>query len=390
MALRAPIEHWKLRAVSLRVLHVDTEHGWRGGERQALLLARELSRRGHGSVVAARLGEPLAVRAAEAGLVVVDSSPLGEIDPRAAWRLRRAIRKRDINVVHAHTAHAVAVAGLATVGINVPLVVSRRVDFPLRTNAGTRWKYGRASVIVAISNAVARVLVASGIASDRIVVVPDGVDVTRPVTAASAETLASLGVSGGGPLIVQVAQLVGHKDPLNFVRALGRVRDLVPDVRGLLVGDGPLRQAVEAEIRALGLESVVRLSGYRTDADALLAAADVACLSSREEGMGSVLLDALAFGLPVAATRAGGIPEIVVDGDCGLLAEVENPVALGDAIVRLLGDEALRARVRANAKPRANEFSVERMTDGTIAVYERVLASGARRSRTAAASASNS
>jgi glycosyltransferase involved in cell wall biosynthesis len=132
------------------------------------------------------------------------------------------------------------------------------------------------------------------------------------------------------------------------------------------------------------------LAGYRTDADALLAAADVACLSSREEGMGSVLLDALAFGLPVAATRAGGIPEVIVDQACGLLADVENPVALGDAIVRLVRDDALRARVRANARPRANEFSVERMTDRTIAVYEGVLARRGGRSRAAATSASNS
>jgi glycosyltransferase involved in cell wall biosynthesis len=372
------------------VLHVDTERGWRGGERQALWLAGELDRRGYGSIVAARRGEPLSTRAIEAGLSVVDCSPLSEIDPRAAWHLRRAIHHHRIDVVHAHTAHAVAVAGLGTLGTNVPLVVSRRVDFPLRTNAGTRWKYGRASAVIAISHAVARVLATSGIAADRIVVVPDGVDVGRVVAPTTPEALASLGVSGHGPLIVQVAQLVGHKDPLTFVRAMARVLELVPDAHGLLVGDGPLRADVEREIRQLGLASNVHLAGYRTDADALLAAADVACLSSREEGMGSVLLDALAFGLPVAATRAGGIPEVIVDQACGLLADVENPVALGDAIVRLVRDDALRARVRANARPRANEFSVERMTDRTIAVYEGVLARRGGRSRAAATSASNS
>jgi glycosyltransferase involved in cell wall biosynthesis len=331
----------------------------------------------------------MSARASEAGLTVVDCSPLSEVDPRAAWRLRRSIREHHVDIVHAHTAHAVAVAGLATLGTSVPLVVARRVDFPLRENAGTRWKYGRASAIIAVSNAVARVLVASGIAADRIIVVPDGVDVDRVVTPATRETLASLGVSGRGPIIVQVAQLVGHKDPLNFVRAMARVRDVIPQAQGLLVGDGPLRPNVEGEIRALGLESHVHLAGYRTDADALLAAADVACLSSREEGMGSVLLDALAFALPVAATRAGGIPEVIVDGQSGVLADIENPVALGDAIVRLIRDDDLRQRVRANAKNRANEFSVERMADRTIAVYESVLTS-AGRPRTAATNASNS
>jgi glycosyltransferase involved in cell wall biosynthesis len=153
---------------------------------------------------------------------------------------------------------------------------------------------------------------------------------------------------------------------------MARVRERVPVAHGLLVGDGPLRPDVEREIHNLSLHSVVHLAGYRTDADALLAAADVATLSSREEGMGSVLLDALAFGVPIAATRAGGIPEVIVDGESGVLAERENPAALGDAIASILMDAELRTRLRENAAARASEFSVERMTDRTISVYESV------------------
>ncbi|MGH7620108.1 MAG: glycosyltransferase family 4 protein [Gemmatimonadaceae bacterium] len=373
--------------MTLRILHVDTERGWRGGERQTLWLAAELARRGHVSVVAARAGEPLAERAAAAELDVVDCSPVSELDVRAAWRLRRVVRERRIDVVHAHTAHAVAVAGIATLRTTVPLVVARRVDFRLRTNVGTRWKYGRAAVIVAVSRAVARVLEESGVARDRIRVVPDGVDVHRLVTPASRETLAELGVPAGAPLVVQVAQLVGHKDPVNFVRAMARVRERVPAAVGLLVGDGPLRGAAEAEARG----GNVVLTGYRTDADELLAAADVACLSSREEGMGSVLLDALAFGIPVAATTAGGIPEVITHGETGLLAAPASPAALGDAIAALLGDAALRATLSQQARARSTEFSVERMTDRTLAVYEEALSAGAgRRSRTEPASSSSS
>jgi glycosyltransferase involved in cell wall biosynthesis len=361
-----------LRAVTLRVLHVDTERGWRGGERQTLWLARELARRGYASPIAARSGEPLAVRAAESGLEVEACGPRSEIDLAAAWRLRQAIRDRAIDIVHAHTAHAVAVSAIAALGTGVPMVVARRVDFPLRANAGTRWKYGRAAAIIAISRAVAAVLERGGIRTDRISVVPDGVDLHRNVLPATRETLAALGVPVGAPVVVQVAQLVGHKDPLNFVRAIAHMRGQVPNVHGLMVGDGPLRGDVEREIHRLGLQDIVHLAGYRTDADSLLAASNVATLSSREEGMGSVLLDALAFGLPIAATRAGGIPEVIVDRESGLLAPVENPTALGDAIVALLVDDALRARLRANAAVRAGEFSVERMADRTISVYESV------------------
>ncbi|HEX4681728.1 MAG TPA: glycosyltransferase family 4 protein [Gemmatimonadaceae bacterium] len=360
--------------MTIRVLHVDTERGWRGGERQALWLAQELSRQGHDCLVAARPNEPLLERARHAGIGTVSSSPRSEADILAPFRLRRLISRRRIAVVHAHTAHAVALSALATLGTTAKLVVARRVDFRLRDNAGTRWKYGRADAIIAISHAVERVLIASGIDATRVSVVPDGVDIHRRVTPATRDLLQTLGIRRDAPLVVQVAQLVGHKDPLNFVRAMARVRATVSEAQGLLVGDGPLRGEVESEIRRLGLDDVVRLAGYRTDADAILAAADVACLSSREEGMGSVLLDALAFGRPVAATSAGGIPEVIVDGESGVIAPPGDPTALGDRIVRLLTDRALAERLGAAARLRAPEFSVERMTERTIAIYERVLA----------------
>jgi len=387
-ALRPGAEPGKLRAVTLRVLHIDTERGWRGGERQAFWLAGELARRGHRSIVAARPGEPLARRAAEAGLDVVSCNPFGELDPRAALQLRAAIRRERVDVVHAHTSHAVAAGALATIGTRIPMVVSRRVDFPLRANAGTRWKYGRAAAIIAVSEAVQRVLVASGINPSLITVVPDGVDVHRAAAPASTETLTNLGVQPGAPLVVQVAQLVGHKDPINFVRSVAHARRIVPNLQALLVGDGPLRGDAEREVHTLMLDGVIHLAGYRMDADALLAAADVAVLSSREEGMGSVLLDALAFGRPVAATRAGGIPEVIVDGDSGLLAEVRDPEDLGAAIARLVTDRELAARVSSRAQARAAEFSVERMTDRTIEVYDRVIEGAAVASRTRRASAS--
>jgi NAD(P)-dependent dehydrogenase (short-subunit alcohol dehydrogenase family) len=122
------------------VLHIDTERGWRGGERQVLWLAEELARRGVGTLIAARPNEPLSTRALDAGVECIPCAPTSELDVRAAWRLRRTIVARRVNLVHAHTGHAVALAALATVRLSVPTIVARRVDFALRNNAGTRWK----------------------------------------------------------------------------------------------------------------------------------------------------------------------------------------------------------------------------------------------------------
>jgi glycosyltransferase involved in cell wall biosynthesis len=358
----------------MRVLHIDTERGWRGGERQVLWLAAELARRGHTMVIAARAGEPLAQRAQAERIEVVHCAPTFEGDPRAALALRGTVRRRAIDVVHAHTAHAVTLGALATFGSKVPLIAARRVDFPLKRNPATRWKYRRAIAVVAVSRAVARILLDGGIAEERIVIVPDGTDVHRHITPAGQTTLSSLGVQTERPLVVQVAQLVGHKDPLNFVRAIAAAHQRGVEVQGLLVGDGPLRGAVENEIRALRMERSVHLAGYRTDADAILAAAHVAVLASREEGMGSVLLDALLMGKPIAATRAGGIPEIVEDGVSGLLAPVGDSPALGAHIARLVSDRELAQRLGAAARSKVNEFSVERMAERTLEVYGRAIA----------------
>jgi glycosyltransferase involved in cell wall biosynthesis len=249
----------------------------------------------------------------------------------------------------------------------------------LRRGPTSKWKYGRAARIIAVSEAVKRVLVTSGLPPGLIDVVPDGTDVSRPPLPANRDTLRQLGVPPAAPLVVQVAQLVGHKDPVNFVRAMRTVIDADPRAHGLLVGEGPLRAAATEEARKLGIDGQVHFAGYRDDADSLLAAADVVALSSREEGLGSVLLDSLVFGRPVAATRAGGIPEVVIDGQTGLLVPIENPKQLGDAIARLLADPALRDRMGAAARARAEEFSVARMTERTVSVYEEVVVASAPR-----------
>ncbi|CAN5650749.1 glycosyltransferase [soil metagenome] len=358
--------------MKLSILHLDTERGWRGGERQALLLAEALARRGHDSVVAARPGERFAERAARAGLIVEPCSPRFEFDPRAVLALRAVILRRQVQIVHAHTGHAVALAALATLGTDAKTVVTRRVDFRLRSNFGSRWIYGRAAAIIAISKAVARALVASGISEERISIVPSGIDLTRKFSRATPETLAELAVRTRQPLVVQVSQLVGHKDPLTFVRAIGALREEIPDVQALLVGDGPLRAAVESEVELLGLTGTVHVAGYRPDADSLLAAADVVTLSSKEEGLGTVVLDAMSMGKPVAATAGGGIPEMLEQGVSGLLSPVGDFRRLGADVAAILKDPALAARLSAGARNRVRDFSVERTADMTVEVYRRL------------------
>lgn len=362
----------------LTILHVNTERGWRGGERQTLWLASGLVRAGHRSLIAARPGQPLAQRSAEAGggLEPIFCSPGSELDLAAARLLRRCILGNRVDVVHAHTAHAVALAALATRRTPARMVLTRRTGFRLRSNPFTRWKYRRADAVIAISGRVERSLVEGGVHPALIEVIPSGVPLDRQVDRSAR---AEFGVPDSTPLVVMVGALTHEKDPISFVRAVAAARDRVPVLRALLVGDGPLRGDVQTEVGRLGLTDVLRLTGQRDDADALIASSDIVALSSTEEGLGSVLLDAMAFGRPVAATAAGGIPEVVVHDETGLLVEPGDSHALGYAIARIAGDHELWARLAAGARARAPQFSIDSMVARTLAVYERVLdASGSR------------
>lgn len=323
--------------------------------------------------MAARLDEPLYAAAAAEGLETWAVAPRFEVDPLAAWQLGSRLRTAGADVLHAHTAHAVGLGALATLRGRTALVATRRVDVALGRGAGTRWKYGRVAGLIAISSAVRDVLVASGIAPDRITVVRSGVDLARTIAPAPPAVLETLGVRAGVPLVVMVAALVPPKAPVTFVRAIAAAAGAGAELQALLVGDGPLAPLVRAEREAQHIEGVLHLAGQRSDADALIAAGDVFVLSSREEGLGTVLLDAMLCGKPVAATAAGGIPDVVEDGVTGRLVPVGDAGALGAAIVDLCRDGARRAAMGAAARVRVQRFGVEQMATGTLAVYRRAL-----------------
>jgi glycosyltransferase involved in cell wall biosynthesis len=242
---------------------------------------------------------------------------------------------------------------------DVPLVATRRVDFHVR--AGSVWF--RASRVIAISRAVRDILVADGIRSDRITVAPSGIDPDE-VRQSAAEAIGirtRLGLAATARLAVNVAALVAHKDQLTLVRAARAARSIRPDLHWVVAGEGELRDALTAEIAAQGVGDRVHLLGYEPRADALIREADVFVMSSREEGLGSVVLHALALEKPVVATSGGGLPEI-------LPAECLVPV--GDASG--LATKVVAALDHPSPVPLPPQFTVAEMARANLAVYESV------------------
>lgn len=332
-----------------------------------------LRARGHRAVLVAPPAGELYRRASE-GPDLVPLAPRNEVDLAAAWRLARMIRQWQPDLVHAHDPHAVAMAGLALsfVAPKPRLIASRRVDFHLQTNSFSRWKHRQVDGFIAASGAIREILVRDGIPPDRIAVVHDGIDVDRVVRLPAQDLHAEYWLPHGAPALVAVGALVGHKGHRHLVDAMAIVHGRVPDARLVIFGEGELRVPLEKQIRHLGLDKHVLLPGFREDVLSLVKSADLFVTSSVTEGLGSAVLDAMAMGLAVVGTRAGGIPEVVVDGETGLLVPPGDAAALAAAVVDLLGAPARRAAFGRAGQARVQaHFDVEHLVEGTIAAYDR-------------------
>lgn len=357
-------------------LHIDTARTWRGGQNQVLVTVMCLRSLGHRAVLVAHPHGELRRRAAE-GLELVPLAPKTEMDLGAAWRLSRVIRQLQPDIVHAHDPHGVAMAALAlsmsTQPKTPPLVAARRVDFRLGRNALSRWKYRQVACFLCASEAIRQLLLRDGVPPARAVTVHEGIDASKVDAAPPAELHQELWLPHHAPIVGNVAALVPHKGQRYLVDAAAEVLRHEPDARFIIAGEGELREPLEQQIRHLHLEKHVMLAGFRPDVLSLHRAFDIFVMSSVTEGLGTSLLDAMAAGKPVVATRTGGIPEVVEDLVTGILVPPRDTRAMAGALITLLGDADLRARMGAAGLARVEaEFTAERMVEHTLRVYGQV------------------
>jgi glycosyltransferase involved in cell wall biosynthesis len=358
-------------------LHVDTARTWRGGQNQVLLTVTGLRSVGQRAMLVAHPDGEL-IRRAREGLDLVGLAPRTEMDVSAGWRLSRVVRRERPDVVHAHDPHAVAMAGLAiSMDARSPrpaLIASRRVDFNLKSNSFSRWKYRQVDLFVCASEAIRQLLIGDGIEAARTVTVHEGIDLGHVDAAPPTDVHTEFWLPHQAPVVGNIAALVPHKGQRDLIDAAAMVVREIPDARFLILGQGELRETLERQVRHLHLEKHVLLAGFRPDALSLLKSFDLFVMSSVQEGLGTSLLDAMACSKPVVATTVGGIPEVVVDGETGMLVEPRQPRQMASAIVRFLKSATARREMGAAGRARVEaRFTVERMVAETMGVYERVV-----------------
>ncbi|HMB71225.1 MAG TPA: glycosyltransferase family 4 protein [bacterium] len=347
---------------------MDPAPTWRGGERQVFLLARLLGERGVDSRVAAAPGSPLAERCAQAGIPVIPLTARGDLDVGAILHLRGALLRQRPDLLHLHTSRAHGVGGMSArlAGVR-PVLVTRRVELVPR-GPFAWWKYRNlADHYVAISDAVRDSLLRGGVPSDRISRIPSGIELPpappdRPVPG-----------SGSPWTVGTLAAFTPQKDPGTWTRSVVRFLQDEPDSRFIWAGDGELRPQVEGAIRDAGIADRVEVRPFEADPEKVWSRLDAFFLPSAFEALGTVLLDAMARGLPIVASRVGGIPEVVRHGQEGLLAEPGDPEAMSAALRRLRREEGLAAELGRAGRTRAREFEIGGIVDRVRTLYGKLL-----------------
>jgi glycosyltransferase involved in cell wall biosynthesis len=359
----------------MRILHSESSIGWGGQENRILNEMLALRERGHEMALLCRPGARLGERARGEGFAVFEAEMGNVLKLTQIWRLRGLIASWRPDVLNTHSGRDTQMAGLAArlLGPRRPRVVrTRHLALPITS----RFTYNTlVDHVVTVSAFVADFLARSGVRREQLSVVPTGIDFTRFEPVAGGGGLrAELNLAPDTPLVGTVAILRMKKGHLDLLDAIPRVLERQPNCHFVFAGDGPMREALEARVRELGLESRVHFLGLRRDVANVLQSLDLFVLPTHQEALGTALIEAAIQGLAAVGTRVDGVPEVVRDGETGLLVPPHDSAALAAAIVELLCDPERRRSMGATAARHAREhYSIAGMAEGMLVVYRRLL-----------------
>jgi glycosyltransferase involved in cell wall biosynthesis len=357
----------------MRILQISSARHFGGGERHFVDLTNGLIERGHEITVAIAPRSPILPELRSGvGQNIFELSSSNAANIGKAFALRGFVREHEIEIVHAHMARDYPMAALAVgTGRRARFVITRHVLFPMSSlHRITRRRVAR---VIAVSQSVAANLASQGIFhKDQIVVVPNGIDLTRfhPRVEGQASRGFRVGILG---------ELTANKGQIEFIRAAQIVASEIKDAEFVIAGrdnsaGGEYGRQVQQLIEATGLQKRIQVIESRIDVAEFLASLDVLVSASRSEAFGLAIVEAMAVGVPVVATATGGAREIVADNETGRLVEIGDINALAQAISQLLNDPDERRRISENARQIvAERFSVERMLSDTEAIYREVL-----------------
>jgi L-malate glycosyltransferase len=360
----------------LRIGHVDTGMVLRGGQRQLLLLAHGLRTRGHSQLIVCPQESELCRSATADGFQVL-GLPQNDFRHIQGIRiLRRRLYEGALMLLHAHDGVGQTVAWLASLGTQVRRVATRRVTYLPRRRLDYRLKYRHTChAVIAVSQFICRILEETGIPPAMINVIPDGIEIPEQVPGAATQNAirAKWRLTENDFVAGHLGGFSREKGQDLALRAMELLADRVPNARLVLGGAISAEDLATSSLAKAVAGGRVLLAGYQENLFEFFSGLDVYIMPSRSEGLGSAALLAMAHGLPVIATKIGGLPEIVEEGITGWLVEPESPEALADAIAAAASNPARSKELGEGARDRSKEYSADLMVERTEALYRRLL-----------------
>lgn len=359
------------------VLHLGTAQSWRGGEQQIAYLFEELSKQGVGQTLLAAKNSPLAQYGRKKQWNVHTASKKSSLPLNMARKLAQLCAENTFDLVHLHDSHAHTTAILAAsfFGLSQDLVVSRRVDFPVGKTWFSRFKYNHPQVkrIVCVSEEIKKVMARSIRQPERLRVIHSGVDLQKFPAKVPGKLRQEFDISPDRLLVGNVAALADHKDYPTFIDTVALLKENGTEAIFIIMGDGPERDSIVEYARRKKVSDKIIFTGFRTDIVDLLPELDLLLFTSKMEGLGTSLLDAQAAGVPIVATKAGGIPEIIKDGINGKLAPVGDAKALATAVHEVLTNKGLRRQLSQAGHQSVKSFSKDQMAQRMLEQYQNIL-----------------
>ena len=363
---------------SFSVLHVATAKTWRGGEQQVAYLVDELKKKHIRQYVLCSLGSAMENHCINNSIPYFSTKKRSSFDISFAARLSKICKSNKIELVHVHDSHAHTFAVLASILFNnvAKIIVSRRVDFEISRGPFSSLKYNhpRVSRILCVSESIKQITAKAVEDKTILVTVHSGIDVTRFTHKTNTGILhREYFLADNVRIVGNVAALAPHKDYFTFVDTVDILKNTLSDTVYFIIGDGPEKKRIEEYIKQKKLEKIIFMTGFRNDIADLMPEMNVMLLTSETEGLGTSILDAFACSVPVVATAAGGIPEIVIHEQTGLLGTVRDAPGLAMLVKRVMSDSELKQKLVKGALKHLQEFSKEQTAVKTLNEYTAVV-----------------
>lgn len=361
----------------MNILHIETEKYWRGGQQQVLYLHEALNKQNFTSVLVCNSKSELLKKSLNKKLPVFEQKMLGEWDIIAAREISRLCKRLKIDIIHAHSAHALSIGIFTKLFYpKAKLVGVRRVDFSVAKNFLSKLKYNntRVNKIVCISDFIKSVLLNDGIKQEKLTTIRSGIDILKfKEDIPESSFREKLGIHNDVFLIGTVAAFAGHKDYPNLLNSFVQVKEKILNAKLCCVGDGPLLENIKKLAKELKIENDTIFTGFRNDIGKLLKSFDLFVLASKKEGLGTSIIDAMSVGLPIIAAKSGGIPELIENGKNGIMVEPSNPQKLSHAIIELFNNQEKRKILGENALKNISAFSIETTVKKNIELYKELI-----------------